>query len=383
MTMPDRLADQAAAAVNAGLGVLLAAVLAFEAHDLAASGRNWVFDVVVALVVSAAALLRRRNHAWAAAVGLAVCAGAELGARLWALPGQPLVTATLALLVLIGSAVRALPAGPAVAVTAGGLAIEVSVAVLHPDAGHLPPELLAVAVGTGLWLRFLAARRRAAIETVRRGERLELARELHDAAAHHVTGIVLQAQAARIAARKYPERLDEALAGIESAAADTLGSMRQVIGLLRDTGDAAGLAPAAEPLSSLVDRFARRGPAARLCLPDGPPDPAWPPELSGAVYRVVQEALTNVVRHAPAAREVVVTLAHDQRAITVGITDDAPAPGATRRPHASGYGLVGMRERVEALGGHLQAGPGPVTGWSVLATLPAVGRERGSGREGG
>ena len=96
--------------------------------------------------------------------------------------------------------------------------------------------------------------------------------------------------------------------------------------------------------------------------------------MATTVYRVVQESLTNIARHAGAAREVTVTLAHDQRAITVEVTDDAPAASSPRFPHAGGYGLVGMRERVEALGGTLSAGPRPAAGWSVLAALPAPGR---------
>jgi signal transduction histidine kinase len=150
--------------------------------------------------------------------------------------------------------------------------------------------------------------------------------------------------------------------------------MRQVIGLLRDADDTGGLTPGPEQLTDLVDRFAGRGLAVQLRLPDGPADPTWPPEVTTTVYRVVSEALTNISRHAPGAREVAVTLAHDRQAITVEITDDAPPAGPPRFPHAGGYGLVGMRERVEALGGTLSAGPGPGAGWSVLATLPAPGR---------
>jgi signal transduction histidine kinase len=124
-------------------------------------------------------------------------------------------------------------------------------------------------------------------------------------------------------------------------------------------------------LTDLVKRFA--GPPVRLRLPDGPRDPGWPPQVTTTVCRVVQEALTNVARHAPGAREVTVALREDRQAITVEVTDDAPA-GSPRFPYAGGYGLVGMRERVEALGGTLSAGPAPGAGWSVLATLPAPGR---------
>jgi signal transduction histidine kinase len=384
MNLLQRLAQRPAAVANAVLGVVLAGVLAREAYDIAAYHRSWLPDVCVVLAVGAAALLRGRGPARAAAAGLAVAAAAELAAWLGHLPGQPGGAAALALLVLVGSAVRVLPVRPASAIAAAALAVGISSYNLSPLSFQAATHVLAtgwgIAVAGGLWLRFLDARQQAALDAVRRGERLDLARELHDAAAHHITGIVIQAQAARIAARRDAGTLDRALAGIESAGTDALAAMRQVIGLLRDTGDAAGagdaagLSPGPEQLADLVDRFAGRGPAVQLRLPAAAAEPAWPPEVTTTVYRVVQESLTNVARHAGGAREVTVTLAHDQRAITVEVTDDAPAAGSSRFPHAGGYGLVGMRERVEALGGTLSAGPRPAAGWSVLAALPAPGR---------
>jgi len=384
MNLLDRLAGRPEIAINAGLALVLAAGLAYQEHFIASHHGSWPFDLAVGVVICAAALLRGRRPGWAAAVGLAVAAAAELAAWLWHLPAQPDGPADLALLVLIGSAVRVLPWRQAVPIVAGGAVVAVGSIERYlvfiergtPDsfaATRLMVEGLAFAVGIGLWLRLLDVRRAAAFEAVRRGERLELARELHDHAAHHVTGIVLQAQAARVAARSHPERLDEALAGIESVGTAALNSMRQVIGLLRDPDDAGGVSAGAEELTDLVDRFAGRGSAVQLRLPDGPADPGWPPELATTVNRIVAEALTNVTRHAPDASAVAVTLAHDREAITVEVTDDAPAAGA-RFPHASGYGLAGMRERVEALGGTLSAGPRPAAGWAVRATLPAPGR---------
>jgi signal transduction histidine kinase len=382
--MVPPVVQRPAAAANAVLAVVLAGVLAREAYDIAAYHRAWLPDVGVALAVGAAALLRERGRARAAAAGLAVAAAAELAAWLGHLPGQPGGAAAVALLVLVGSAVRVLPVRPAAVIAAAALAVGIGSYDLPSGSFAEATRLLAtgwgVAVAAGLWLRFLDVRHRVALDAVRRGERLDLARELHDAAAHHITGIVIQAQAARIAARRDAEPLDRALAGIESAGTDALAAMRQVIGLLRAGGDApgaadaAGLSPAPEQLADLVDRFAGRGPAVRLRLPDAPAEPAWPPEVATTVYRVVQESLTNIARHAGAAREVTVTLAHDRRAITVEVTDDAPAASSPRFPHAGGYGLVGMRERVEALGGTLSAGPRPAAGWSVLAALPAPGR---------
>lgn len=91
--------------------------------------------------------------------------------------------------------------------------------------------------------------------------------------------------------------------------------------------------------------------------------------MTNTVYRVVQESLTNISRHAPHARSVTVSVAEDRQSITVEVVDDTP-PVPARYQHRGGYGLIGMRERVETLGGTLYAGPRPGAGWSVLATLP-------------
>ncbi|MGW2310924.1 ATP-binding protein, partial [Actinomadura luteofluorescens] len=96
--------------------------------------------------------------------------------------------------------------------------------------------------------------------------------------------------------------------------------------------------------------------------------------LTNVVYRVAREALTNVLRHAPGARSVTVAVEEGAGCVTVEVADDAPAAPA-RHPHRGGYGLIGMRERVESLGGSLSAGPRPGGGWSVSATLPVPTRE--------
>jgi signal transduction histidine kinase len=382
MHLLDRLVERPRAAVNVGLGLVFTAALVFEVRAILDHHRDWALTLAVGAVVSAAALLRERSRTWAAATGLAVAGTAELAAWRWGLTGQPAGAAIIGLLVLIASAVRVLPVRTASAIAAGGMVVVAGSleryshylatgAPVSYSATWVMGQGWVAALGAGLVLRRLDARRRAATEAVRRGERMELARELHDSAAHHITGVVLQAQAARIAARRNAGTLDDALAGIETAAAEALASMRQVIGLLRDADDAGGLAPGPEGLTELVDRFAQRGPAVRLHLPDGPPDPAWPPQVTATVYRVVQESLTNITRYASGAREVTVAVVHDRHDITVEITDDAPPAGSPRFPHSGGYGLVGMRERVEALGGNLTAGPRPWAGWSVRATLPA------------
>jgi signal transduction histidine kinase len=381
----DWLAGRAWIAADAGLGVMFAAALAVTAIALADSwgGDYWLFDCAAGLVVCVIALVRRRHRARAAVAGLAVAATAILVARIAQLPSEPGPAMILGLSVLVGSAIRTLPAAPAGAIAATGFAVVAGTRLLaaHPSSSALTTVtvlngagwLAALAIGLGL--RLFDVRRRATVEKVRHDERLEMARELHDIVAHHITGIVLQAQAAQLVARKHPEKVNGSLAGIEAAGSDALAAMRRVVGLLRDADDAAPATPGPEQLSELVKRFDGHGPAVHLRLPDDEGKSGWPPEVTSTVYRVVQESLTNVSRHAPHASSVTVNIAQDRQAVTVEVVDDAPQVPA-RYHHRGGYGLVGMRERLEALGGTLCAGPRPGAGWSVLATLPVPARER-------
>ncbi|WP_433512237.1 sensor histidine kinase [Nonomuraea sp. CA-143628] len=366
-------------AVDAGLGVGFAAALAFQAYRLAGSwgGAYWQFGCVAGAVVCGLALLRRRGRLWAAIAGLAVAAVAIVVARLAGLPSEPGPAMALGLSVLVGSAVRVLPTWRAGAVAAGGGVVVAGglVAAFVFSTGSVVAVLNGAAwlaaLVAGLGPRLLAARRRAMAERVRRNERLELARELHDVVAHHITSIVLQAQAGQLLARKQPHTAEGSLADIEAAGSDALAATRRVVGLLRDATDN-DKARSGEQLGELVKRFDGHGLVVRLSLPDG--EPGWPPEVARTLYRVVQESLTNISRHAPNARHVTVTVARDQDAVRVQVVDDAP-PGMTPYPHRGGYGLIGMRERVEALGGTLSVGPRRGTGWSVLATLPAPASE--------
>lgn len=369
-----------------GLGTAFAVAIVFQAIALAVSwgGRYWLFDLAAGVVVCTIALTRRRHRVRATVAGLAVAAGTILVARAAELPAEPGPAMALGLAVLMGSAVRTLAVAWAGAASVAGLAVVIlSHLATAPSSSGAVAALNGIgwvaALTVGLCLRLFDTGRRATIDRVRRDERLELAREMHDVVAHHITGIVLQAQATQILARRRPENqenslagIETALAGIETAGSEALTAMRRVVGVLRDTDDAAPAMPGPEHLSELVRRFDNHGPAVRLRLPDGPS--AWPPEVTTTVYRVVQESLTNVSRHAPHARSVEVSVAQDRQAVRVEVLDDAP-PAPAGSPLRSGYGLVGMRERVEALGGTLCAGPRPRQGWSVIATLPVAVRE--------
>ncbi|MEV0383409.1 histidine kinase [Nonomuraea sp. NPDC050643] len=380
---------------DAGLGVVFAVVIASWASRVAGTwgAAYWRFGCVAGVVVCVIALGRRRHRLGAAVAGLVVAAVAIPIARLAELPAEPGPGLALGLAVLIGSAVAALPERQAVAVVLGGLAVlggSLAAALTSPSS-HLSVVALngagwLAAVAGGLTPRLLRARHHATTERVRRQERLALARELHDVVAHHVTCVVLQAQATRLVARRHPERVEGSLTGIETAGSEALAATRRVVGLLRESGGAAFGEFGPDRLGELIDRF--NGPPVRLRLPAG--EQRWPPEIAGTVYRVVQEALTNVSRHAPHARSVTVSVARGGSVLTVEVADDAPPARARPRKDApagarlgGGYGLVGMRERVEALGGTLTAGPRHTTGWKVLATLPVTeraARPLGSGR---
>jgi signal transduction histidine kinase len=381
--VPGRLARRIETGANLALALLMAAALAFDAARAAKVNGQWPYVAAFGTVVCAVALLRARNRAWAVVTGLAAFALAAVISSLWSVPpGQLQIAPLIGLVVLAASQARWLPARQAVLIAAAGAVVVAAAESSHAGGSFNPRALFALfgatvwagASGVGVWLRYLDHRRESTLESVRREERLELARELHDVVAHHVTGMVVQAQAARFAGQDPPGPADAALASIESAGADTLAAIRRLVGLLRDPDDTGGAGHASEPIDQLVERFGRHGPAVDLRLPADLAPTAWPPEIVSTVYRIVQEALTNVARHAPGARSVAVTVTQDPQQVTVEVTDDAP-PVATRPARVpGGYGLIGMRERVEALGGRLHAGPLASTGWAVRASLPVNAR---------
>ena len=207
-----------------------------------------------------------------------------------------------------------------------------------------------------------AAERAAAAE-----ERARIARELHDVIGHEVTVIALQADAATAALAKAPERAAAPIAAIRESAAQALGEMRRVVGLLRAAEDDDDLhpQPGLADLPALVERARTAGAAIELSFE--PPAVAPPQSLQVAVYRIVQEALTNARRHAPGST-VRVRVAADPGALCVEVVSRGGRRGAGSE---GGHGLVGMRERVRLHGGRLDAGP-TADGFAVTARLPLV-----------
>ena len=234
--------------------------------------------------------------------------------------------------------------------------------------------LVATAViALAVYLRMIESTRLRAMDSVRAEQRAEFARDLHDFIAHHVTGIVVQAQGARFIAEQDPKRVLLALEQIEAAGAETMASMRRMVGVLRDphASPDAPLAPLAgvDELGPLLEQFNNAGEVlARLHL-DGT-TAGLPVEVSTSAYRVVMEALTNIRRHAKDARVADVWVRRTPDWLLVRVANDGAPPRAALPREAPGYGLVGLTERVRAVGGRITAGPGIDGGWVVDAALP-------------
>ena len=240
----------------------------------------------------------------------------------------------------------------------------------------LPAELGAV-------VRYQANNRRQAIEQAKSLTREQLARELHDSVAHHVSAIAIQAQGGRAMAAKAPDRALEVLAVIEEEAARALAEMRNMVGALRAGDPSADVELAPQPGLADIERLTEiGGNGAGAGAGAGVPGPRIDVELTGyleglqtavdtALYRLAQESVTNAVRHARNASRVVVRVVGDGERVELTVTDDGihnPPPSAT-----TGYGLVGMAERAKLLGGTLSAGPDDGRGWRVRAVLPRDG----------
>jgi len=200
-------------------------------------------------------------------------------------------------------------------------------------------------------------------------ERMRIARELHDVVSHTIGVISVQAGVAAHLLERRPDKAAESLAAIRQASDEALGELHAMLGVLRDgDGGEAPLSPAPGlgELDALVAQAAGAGVDVRVSLRGRPR--RLPPAVDLACFRVVQESLTNVVRHARASRAEI-TVTHADGRVAVEVTDDGRA-GGNGQGGGSGQGILGMRERARALGGSLEAGPRPGGGFRVLASFP-------------
>jgi signal transduction histidine kinase len=224
-----------------------------------------------------------------------------------------------------------------------------------------------------LWLRRRTRidesdrQRLAATEAVAQ-ERLRLARELHDVVSHNVGMIAVQAGAADLLLDGEPGGTRESLRAIESGARSTLLELRQLLGLLRDTDpDPVGRRTSISALDEIITPLSAAGVTVSVSR-HGVARPL-PREVDVTAYRVVQESLTNVVAHAGPCR-VEVSVTYRPEHLVVEVTDDGVGTGSATA--GSGYGLVGMRERIAALGGRFEAGRAGRAGFRVWAEIPAA-----------
>lgn len=351
--------------------------------------RDWaLLGVVVAASVVEVAL--REDRAW---LPVAIGVSAVIGLTLLWRRAHPLAAAVVAFGTLIVFDVARIVTLDVTGLASIAVALVLPYALLRWGSGreavvglgiilvwlgvtHLadPTTLDEVVAGYGFFLfsaalgasiRFHASSRLRDIEQAKLRQRNDLARDLHDTIGHHMSGIVIQAQAGQAVATAHPERALTVLTTIEGAATRALEEMRTIVGVLRD-GAQPDLAP--QPGVSDIQHLARTAGSPRIDVHlSGTLD-----DLSAAVdvalYRLAQEALTNVMRHARAATRVSIEVAGEPEQVRLTVRDDGEPVSANRAP--PGFGLAGMRERTSLLGGTIHAGPGPDRGWIVDATLP-------------
>lgn len=249
-----------------------------------------------------------------------------------------------------------------------------SVALDHPQLSDVIGGFVVMVLPAvlGSEVRFWSTSRMRELDQVRSRERELLARELHDTVAHHVSAMVIRAQAGRVVAGSRPGAAVEALELIEAEGSRTLAEMRAMVGALRARDDAE-LAPVGGIAD--IERLARPvgdRPNVRVSISGVPDDVS--PSVEAALYRIAQEAVTNAMRHARHAGQIVVRVTGQDGQVRLTVRDDGDQVSSTRAP--DGYGIVGMTERAKLLGGTLEAGPCPDRGWAVEAVLPRAGAAR-------
>ncbi|WBQ03523.1 sensor histidine kinase [Kribbella sp. CA-293567] len=232
--------------------------------------------------------------------------------------------------------------------------------------------VLAFAWGIGAWMRLTrqaeVERRRQIAETTLITERTRVARELHDVVTHHVTAMVVQAEAARYLTAA-PDRLEQTLTAITDTGRSAISDLRQLLDLLNPEHGAEPRIPSAGDLKVLVEQTRRAGQPVEFTEEGEAAATAGSAEVTA--YRVVQEALTNALKHARGSRTTV-DVRYGEREITVEIGTEGPG-ARTVSPGGSGRGLVGLRERVGLLGGEFSAERRDGGGFVVRARIPAGG----------
>ena len=323
--------------------------------------------------LAAAVLVRRTHPLWAVAFGFGTFAALDV--IRFVTDDPPVVLFSGAIVLVFSYSLFRWGAGrdAAIGLAFMTLGFVASVVTDYSGAGDAigGAAVLLFAAALGVSIRYRGTARAQLIERAKLQEREQLARELHDTVAHHVSAIAIQSQAGLFLARSSSlAGATEALEIIDREAALTLAEMRSMVGALRDRNQQPSIAPqrsiadierlAVNSTDTLRIEVALRGELADL-----------PPALEAALFRVAQESVTNAQRHAHHATRVEVNVNGNATDVQMTVTDDGTRAVVPANP--PGYGLVGMTERVTLLGGTLTAGPKPGRGWSVHAVLPRNG----------
>jgi signal transduction histidine kinase len=374
---------------DAGLGIAVTGLIAIAAWGSprligseAIAGPSWLLTLLP-LLMGVPLVLRRRAPLlmwlviWAAIALLFLLAENSLRGLAWMLvvfAAAYSLGAHASFRRAVAGLILTVPVVAAIEHRGGGLAFN------QGDNGKVA-VVLALLQLVAFWLAGVVvhARRQAAslaarsaalqrqAEQATAAERARIARELHDIVAHHLSVIVLQAAGAQAAGRPAGATLEK----IENSARQALAETSRLLNVLRDPDEEAGLGP--QPGIGELDALAASVRAAGLpvnLVIDGDLDPL-PAVVDVSVYRIVQEALTNVLKHAGPARADV-TIGCDQETVTIEVTDDGTGEPGRQAPRG-GRGLAGMRERAAVFGGELTAGPRPGGGFAVRARLPLGG----------
>jgi signal transduction histidine kinase len=318
--------------------------------------RRWPVQVLIAsfVVMVAYYWFARRNISPAPVMGIPVYDAAVSGYLAWAIAVPSVIMALGAL--FVGST-------ESLVQMAAGFLPSVVVFVLAIALGEVVRTRRALAAETASRLRVVEEERHADAARLVAEERLRIARELHDTMAHSMATITVQASSALLDAPEGTVR--DALTAIRQTSKDALSEMRGVLGHFRGSvsgHEEGGL----DRLPALRDAVAQAGSPVQVTVSGE--QVALPPEVDHAAYRILQESLTNVLRHAPARTPAQVMLSYQPDALVITVDNACGSPAANGSP--AGNGIKGMTERASATGGMLHAGPLPEGGFRVTATLP-------------
>jgi signal transduction histidine kinase len=337
----------------------------------AAHSRQWSDGVPLAALQVAPLLLRRRYPLTVLAVVTAMWI-----AYVAAVGGVVPIATAVAIYTVAAELPRTRALLAATAAVAASTLAALALGEWSRAAGDFIPFVAAWVIGDSLRTRRaytealeeraerLEREREAEAARARAEEQARIARELHDVIAHNVSVMVVQAAAANEVFESRPELAREALQAIEASGRSALEELRRLLGVVRGDGADYAPQPGLERLEELVDQVRAAGLAVAVSVA-GPPR-VLPAAIDLSAYRVVQEALTNTLKHARATRaEVALHYGADE--LGVEVRDDGEGGG---NGDGAGRGLIGMRERVSAFGGSLEAGPAPAGGFAVSARFP-------------